>query len=57
MKKDNPYHPYLNKFHKESTEKKLAYLKEQSKSPIDFEKALKHQKEFEKKAKQMEGKN
>lgn len=38
---ENPYHPYLNQFHKESTERKLAELEEQRKSPLNAQEEVK----------------
>lgn len=43
---NNPYHPYLNKFHKESTERSLKTQEELRKSPISYEDALKQQEEM-----------
>lgn len=32
---NNPYHPYLNQFHKESTERCFKELEEQKKLPLN----------------------
>lgn len=45
---ENPYHPYLNKTHKESVERKLKKIAEWRKSPLDLETALREQREREK---------
>jgi len=40
---DNPYQPYLNRFHKESTEKKLKELEDMKKLKLNSkEEAQKH---------------
>ena len=42
----NPYHPYLNQFHKESTERKLKELEEQKKLSLNTTEEAKKIKEM-----------
>lgn len=38
---NNPYHPYLNQFHKESSERKMKELEEQKKLKLNSKEEVK----------------
>lgn len=48
------WYPYLNQFHKESTEKAMLSIQEMKKTPFNYEKELKRQAEMLQRAEQLD---